>query len=129
MTFAHSSAALPNMAAFWNNLPYAKLEDDILTLPNGTSFLGYPDLGNALLVRPYWYPKMLSLLQHHFDKGGRAMVIVGTPGNYVTKNMISSKRLCLELSTSVYLQYSFTPHTQFALCIVIFSQTVCMMCG
>jgi hypothetical protein len=66
---------------FWDKLSDAKLEDGVLTLQEGTTFLGMSTLGSRLLVRPFWYPKMLSQVREHFEHDGRAIVIIGNPGN------------------------------------------------
>jgi hypothetical protein len=84
-----SCAAAPNrkdasksQQEFVRGLPQAIINDTAVVLHSGTFFLGQPDLGNTLMVRPFWYPKVEQAMRHHFDNGGRALGIVGNPGEH-----------------------------------------------
>ncbi|KAL2918909.1 hypothetical protein HK105_201743 [Polyrhizophydium stewartii] len=63
---------------FWQQLRHARLEDDILSLPAGTYFLGDPVLGSKLYVRQVYKELALGIEQsQHWQRG---FVVTGTPG-------------------------------------------------
>jgi hypothetical protein len=65
---------------FVRHLPQAIINSTAVVLHSGTYFLGEPKLGSTLMIRPFWYPKVEQAMRHHFDNGGRALGIVGNPG-------------------------------------------------
>jgi hypothetical protein len=74
-----ASAAL---SSFWQELPSASWtnDDTVLTLSNGTAFLGNQELGRQLFYRPDWYRLLEDRISSHFDAGGRGIVVLGNPG-------------------------------------------------
>jgi hypothetical protein len=73
----------PSVAAYWKQLPSATLthNDTVLELHNGTFFFGSEDLGAKLFIRDFWYDAVENRLKEHFSSGGKAMAIIGNPGD------------------------------------------------
>ncbi|KAJ8324465.1 hypothetical protein O5D80_006718 [Batrachochytrium dendrobatidis] len=66
------------LTKFFHNLRYAKLEDDVLSMPPGTYLLGDPSLGSKLYTRQVY--KELALGIEQSKPWQRGFVVTGTPG-------------------------------------------------
>jgi hypothetical protein len=53
----------------------------VLELHKGTYFFGSEDLGAKLFIRDFWYDAVENRLKEHFSSGGKAMAIIGNPGD------------------------------------------------
>ena len=53
----------------------------MLELHKGTYFFGSEDLGAKLFIRDFWYDAVENRLKEHFSSGGKAMAIIGNPGD------------------------------------------------
>ncbi|KAH6576983.1 hypothetical protein BASA50_002618 [Batrachochytrium salamandrivorans] len=68
----------PNLVKFWQQLRNATLEDDILSMPAGTYFLGDPVLGSKMYIRQAYKELALGIEQSHHTQNG--FVVTGTSG-------------------------------------------------
>ena len=72
-------AAPPAAAAFWLQLPNATVEDDVLRLASGTTFLGSSTLPDSMFIRAD-YVGLWAEIQRLFESGLRRIVVSGNPG-------------------------------------------------
>ena len=69
------------MQDFWRALPNAILSHDrkVLSLVEGTKFLGTPSFGDKLHVRECYHGLQCAMGQH-FGEGGQGLIVIGNPG-------------------------------------------------
>lgn len=65
---------------FWEALPRAKLDGNLLRLEAGSHFLGDHAFGDRIFVREYWYNTLIQRVEEHFGEEGSAVGIVGSTG-------------------------------------------------
>lgn len=71
----------PLLADFSGGLQEARecSEEGVLKLKEGTFFMGIPEEGNKLYIRPC-YDSLKRALEEHFRAGGSAAAVIGNPG-------------------------------------------------
>jgi hypothetical protein len=76
-------AAPQELLDFWTNLRNAEVANSVLTLSEGTFFLGDPDKMNCLYVRAHYrllYDEVCTLTAPQARRRKSKVVITGTPG-------------------------------------------------
>jgi hypothetical protein len=98
---------------FWEAIPSAYIENEVIALPDGVFFMGLLEFGGRLFVRPC-YDEYFDLFRAGLATGTRNFVFTGTPGIgkshfalYCLWRLATDKPLAFE---TIYYQYGDRVH-------------------